>query len=137
MKWLVDTNVVSAASKRNPSRKLLQWLDRYADDSAISIVSLSEIAYGVAASPDEVTRQNLINWLVRLRAQFADAVLELDEATLVEWKKLIAELKGKNRTISCEDSLIAATARYHSLTIVTLNMRDFEVTDVACINPMD
>jgi predicted nucleic acid-binding protein len=41
---------------------------------------------------------------------------------------LFAELKVKNRTTPCEDSLIAAAARQHGLTIVFLKDKHFAQT---------
>jgi predicted nucleic acid-binding protein len=42
-------------------------------------------------------------------------------------------LKGKKLAVM--DSLIAATAHYHKLTLVTRNIDDFKMTPVKIINP--
>ncbi len=71
------------------------------------------------------------------RAQFAGATLPLEEAVLVRWKQLLAELKARNRTIACEDSLIAATALHYHHTILTGNTAHFAPTGASVLNPME
>src|SRR2546427_7125896 len=48
----------------------------------------------------------------RARSQFAGATEALTEPILVRWKELLADLKSRTRTMTCEDSLIAATALF-------------------------
>jgi hypothetical protein len=50
----------------------------------------------------------------------------MTEPLLVKWKESLAELKLKNRTMTCEDSLITATALFDGHTIATHNKRHFE-----------
>ena len=54
----------------------------------------------------------------------------------MRWKELLSELKAKNRTMTCEDSLIAATAFLHGHTVATHNKRHFESADVPLIDPL-
>ncbi len=135
MNWLLDTPIISEASKKNPSRRVMRWLERHADDCGISIVSLGEIRFGAETSPDDETKRNVQLFLAPIRSQFGDAILDIDEQTIVEWKNLIKDLKTQNRTITCEDSLIAATSRQHNLTIVTKNVRHFHPTGLKVFNP--
>ena len=72
-----------------------------------------------------------------MRGQFAGATLPLDEDVLVRWKKLLADLKSRNRTIACEDSLIAATALHFNLTILTSNTAHFAPAGVPVLNPTE
>ncbi len=44
-----------------------------------------------------------------------------------------AQLQG--RAIAIIDGLIAATAKYHGLTLVTRNVRDFNMWGIPLINP--
>ena len=48
----------------------------------------------------------------------------------------VKELKTKNRTMTCEDSLIAATALFHGHALVTLNHRHFEPAGITIIDPV-
>ena len=48
----------------------------------------------------------------------------------------LTELKTKNRTMTCEDSLITATALLHGHTVATHNKRHFEPAGVSVIDPL-
>jgi hypothetical protein len=60
---------------------------------------------------------------------------DLSEAVLVRWKKLLIELRRKNRAMTCEDSLIAATALHHGHIVATHNRRHFEPAGVQLVDP--
>ncbi len=70
-------------------------------------------------------------WLAaEIRRKLAPATEELTEPVLVRWKEPLAELKVKNRTMTCEDSLIAATALQQGHIVATHNKRHFEPSGV-------
>ena len=48
----------------------------------------------------------------------------------------LADLKVKNRMMTCEDSLIAATALFHGHTVATHNKRHFEPAGVQTVDPL-
>jgi predicted nucleic acid-binding protein len=50
---------------------------------------------------------------------------------------LLADLKLRNRTMTCEDSLIAATALYRGHTVATHNKRHFEPAGVSLVDPLE
>lgn len=70
-----------------------------------------------------------------VRRKLRPATEELTEPVLVRWKELLAELKRKNRTMTCEDSLIAATALYQGHTVATHNQRHFQPSGVKMVDP--
>ena len=49
---------------------------------------------------------------------------------------LLSLLKNKHRTMTCEDSLIAATALFHGHTVATHNIRHFEPAGVKILDPL-
>jgi toxin FitB len=55
--------------------------------------------------------------------------------TAGHWARLLAELQRRGLAMPIKDSLIAATALPHGLTVVTRNTRDFQRTGVALIDP--
>lgn len=69
------------------------------------------------------------------RASLAGATEPLDEPVLVRWKQLLSELKVKKRTMTCEDSLIAATALHDGHTVLTRNVSHFKPAGVVAMDP--
>jgi predicted nucleic acid-binding protein len=63
--------------------------------------------------------------------------LDFDAGAAREWAALLAELKRNGRAMPIKDSLIAATARQHRLTVVTRNTEDFTHTGVPVLNPFE
>lgn len=64
-------------------------------------------------------------------------VLDFDAATGTAWAQLLAELKHKGRAIPTKDSMLAATARQHKLTVAARNASDFIHAGVQVVNPFD
>ena len=56
-------------------------------------------------------------------------------ATGLRWAELLADLRARGRAMPIKDSLIAATALAHGLTLVTRNRRDFEAAGVSLLDP--
>ena len=121
--------------KRVP-RKLAAWVQNNEADIFLSVVSMAELQFGLDRAP-ATHRASLSAWLANIRHTLAPATEELTEPVLVRWKELLAELKVKNRTMTSEDSLIAATALYHGHVVVTHNKRHFEPAGVRLFDPLD
>ena len=135
MSVLLDTDLLSLLERKRVPAKLAAWLEENDDALFVSVVSFAELRHGLNQAP-ETHRANLAAWLEETRRRFAPATEPLTEQVLVRWKKLLSELKAKNRTMTCEDSLIAATALFHGHTVATHNKRHFEPAGVAVIDPL-
>jgi len=135
MSILLDTDLLSMAGKKNAPRKLLTWFEENESDIFLSVVTFAELQFGLENAP-ATHKPEIAAWLADTRQKFAHATEDLSEGVLVRWKKLIHDLKSKNRTMTCEDSLIAATALFHNHTVATHNRRHFEPSGVALIDPI-
>lgn len=135
MSYLIDTDLLSFLRRKGRSRKLERFVAEREADIFVSVVTWAELEHGVTLAPAEF-QADLRPWIASLRHRFAAATEPLDEPTLVRWKQLLAELKAKNRTVSCEDSLIAATALRSNHTILTGNTSHFALTGAATLNPL-
>jgi predicted nucleic acid-binding protein len=78
----------------------------------------------------------LVAWLAATQRAFDATTEPLSEPVLVRWKQLLEDLKRANRTMTCKDSLIAATALFHGHTVATQNTRHFEVEGGLVVNPL-
>ena len=135
MSFLIDTDLLSMLERRRVPPKLATWVQQNEAEIFLSVVSFAEIQFGLDHAP--ATHQaSLAAWLAETRRKFAPATEELTEPVLVRWKELLADLKSRNRTVMCEDSLIAATALFHGHTVATHNKRHFEPTGVQIIDPL-
>jgi predicted nucleic acid-binding protein len=68
---------------------------------------------------------------------FANPVFDVDEDVLLTWSLLAHRGRRAGRTYSQEDLLLAATAIFYDLILVTRNTRDFTDLPVQLINPWE
>ncbi len=134
MKYLLDTNVLCEATARHPEATVLAWIESHADECFLSSVSLGEIWKGPHRLPEGKRKRALVHWADGLESDFAEQILGLDTMTLKSWGKLYAKHEAKGFNMDVMDSLIAATALVHQLTVVTRNIADFP-SDVKTFNP--
>ena len=135
MSFLIDTDVLSLLERKQVPPKLASWILDHEGDIFLSVVTLAELQFGLERAP--VThRPSLAAWLAEIRRKLAPATEDLTEPMLVRWKELLADLKARNRTLTCEDSLIAATALFHGHTVATRNRRHFEAAGVPTVDPL-
>ncbi len=125
MSYLLDTDIVSAYNKRTMPHRLRAWLTVNEGDSFISLVSIAEMRFGLPGIEHQ-DHPVLSERIAQTEILFIESLEGLDVDTLVEWKKLLGHLKSINRTMTCEDSLLAATAISKGHTLATANMRHFE-----------
>ncbi len=135
MKYLVDADVLSEPTKPAPDPRVLDWLRKNERDLIVSAIILGELEYGILLLPAGKRRTRLQEWFAKGAKQLN--VVEFDAATATVWAKLLAELKRKGRAMPIKDSLIAASARQHDLSIATRNTTDFRHAGVKLVNPFD
>lgn len=133
MKYLVDANVLSETTKPNPDADVVQWLRDHEAELAANPIILGEIEYGILLLPAGKKRTRLKQWLSqgvqRLR------IVELDAGTASTWAALLSRLSRRGLAMPIKDSLIAASALQHGLTVATRNIADFSNAEVAVVNP--
>ena len=135
MSFLVDTDLLSLLERKRVPPKLATWIQDNEADVFLSVVSFAELQFGLDRAP-ATHKASLAAWLADLRRELAPATEELTEPVLVRWKALLADLKVKNRTMTCADSLVAATALFHGHTVATRNTRHFEPAGVQTVDPL-
>lgn len=135
MKFLVDANVLSEPTRPEPDDKVVAWLSRHEADIAVDPIVLGEIRYGILLLPSGKRRKRLERWFDR-GVQLVHC-LPWDAPTGLRWARLLAALRASGTAMPIKDSMIAATALVHGLTVVTRNVGDFAKAQVPVVNPFD
>lgn len=137
MNFLLDTNVLSEPMKARPNAGLLAWLAEADEDSVfISVVTITELRYGIERLATGRRRDRLDGWLRKdLRARFQGRILPVDLEIADTCGRLVARSESLGRPIEPRDAFIAATAEVHALTLVTRNASDFEATVRTIVSP--
>lgn len=133
--YLLDTNVVSEARKRNGSSQVKDWISAtHGPTLHLSSLTVGEIRCGVerCRRRDPVQATSLERWLHDLHRQFGDRIAPVTSEVAEEWGRLNAI-----RPLPTADALIAATARVNGWTLVSRNVKDFDGTGVSVVNPFD
>jgi len=131
--YLVDANVLSEPTKPAPQAKVVEWLRQNERELTIDPIILGEVRFGIHLLPAGRRRQRLEHWFQKGVNNIV--CLPWDAAVGLRWAKLLAELRQSGQTIPIKDSLIAATALVHGLTVVTRNTADFQKAGVKIVNP--
>ena len=128
-RFLLDTCIISNATKPTPSDTLLAWMAEQADeDLFLSALTVAEIRRGILEKSPGKKRRDLERWFAGLEgpaALFAGRVLPFDEQAALIWARLMAEGTAKGRPRSPFDIRIAATAEANDGVVATENERDF------------
>lgn len=135
MRFLADSNVLSEPTKPEPDGRVLAWLRQNERSLAVNPIILGEMEYGILLLPDGAKRRKLEEWFAAGRERMV--ILDFDKASATAWAKLLAGLKRSGRSMPIKDSLIAATALAHDLTVATRNISDFRHAGVRLINPFE
>lgn len=133
MRFLVDANVLSEPTKPEPNENVVAWLTAHERDIAVDPIVIGELRFGILLLPKGKRRTALEGWF-ETGIQRLECVA-WDADTGLRWAELLARLRSTGRAMPIKDSLIAATALVHDLTVVTRNRADFEKAGVAVLDP--
>lgn len=136
MRYLLDTNVVSALRVRGRNPVVEAWASPIpVADQFVAALTIAEIERGVAARErtDRVQGEVLRRW-------FEDRVLPAFAGRVLAFDLPAARILGSYRVpehAPLDDALIAAVAQANDLTVATRNTRHFEPLGVRCMDPWD
>ncbi|MDB6057745.1 MAG: recombinase [Verrucomicrobiales bacterium] len=133
MSYLLDTNVISESTRPNPDRRVVEFLAQ--GDLFISAVTIYAIYEGILDRDYGRKKVQLNRWFEKLRSEWRDSILPVDEPVAVKWAEIVQRLKQNSRIIDTEDIIVAATAAAHGLVVATRNIQHFEHTGVEVHNP--
>jgi len=136
LKFLLDTNVLSELRKGIKANPLVRkwWSETNSMDVCVSVMVLGEIRQGVERlknrNPEKA--QEIERWLESIPRTMGTRLLGVNHRVADVWGKM-----GVKRTLPLVDSLLAATAVAHDLTLVTRNTKDIADTGARYLNPFE
>lgn len=103
-----------------------------AEEIYLSVLTLGEIRRGIEnlRRRDQPAATGLETWLAELVAAYSGRCLPIDQEIADAWGRF-----GVPSQLPVIDSLLAATALIHGLTLVTRNLKDVKRSGVDCLNP--
>ena len=135
MKYLVDANVLSEPTKLVRVQRVVDWLNANDTELAASAVVMGELWRGVDALAEGRKKQELAAWLAKVCARVP--VFDWTLETALVWAEMVNHVKRSGYTVGIMDTMIAATAKLHGLTVATRNVADFRRCGVPVINPFE
>src|SRR5579863_804649 len=120
MRYMLDTDICSFVMKRSHPALSRRLEKLPVGDVCISVITKSELLYGVEVSPrrqqDEAALNAFLSYI---------EVLDFPDQASTHHAQIRARLKKSGTMIGSNDLLIAAHARSLGLTLVTHNTREF------------
>lgn len=136
MSYLVDTNVISELRKgdRCNGNVSIWWSSVDDDDIFLSVLTIGEIRKGIEniRLRDQRAAFSIQRWLRKLTASYGSRIIPVGAEVADEWGRL-----NVPDPLPVIDSLLAATAKVHHLTLVSRNIRDVERTGALLLNPFE
>lgn len=137
MSFLLDTTVVSEWVKPRPNTGVVSWLAAIDEDQAcLSVVTITELRYGIERLPAGARRKRVDDWLERdLLARFDARILPIDFIVANQCGRLVARSESLGQPMEPRDAFIGATAEAYGLTLVTRNTSHFQPALKAVFSP--
>jgi predicted nucleic acid-binding protein len=131
--FLLDTNALSELEKLSPNSGFINWFQTIDENTLyISVLTIAEFWEGIARLPQSRKRRELEVVFDLMPTRFSGRILPVDYRIAVRY----AEIQANSREpLPIFDTLIAATALVHRLTVITRNTKDLGRSGATVLDP--
>lgn len=119
-RYMLDTDTCSYIMKRSHDRLLRRLAKVAIGDVCISVITKSELMFGVEVSPNRAKDEAALVAFLRYVE-----VLDFPDQAASHYAQIRADLKARGAMIGANDLFISAHARSLGLTLVTNNTGEF------------
>jgi toxin FitB len=136
LRVLLDTCVLAELRQPDGTAAVKSAVAQLLDENLfLSVLTIGEIAKGIALLAPGRKRQSLEAWLTGLETEYGDRILAIDSDTARLWGELTARAQHTGIAIPAVDGLLAATALRHGLHVMTRNTRHFQASGALVLDP--
>ncbi|WP_018237556.1 type II toxin-antitoxin system VapC family toxin [Ensifer sp. BR816] len=141
--YLLDTNAISmfSPSRATATPEFADWLEEQEQVSAVylSAVTVHELEKGLRlleARGARAKAAGIALFLQGLIAGYGDRILPVDADVAREGGKLEARAIAAGHNPGASDAMIAGTASFHRLTVITANLKHFHPFGIKVKSPV-
>jgi tRNA(fMet)-specific endonuclease VapC len=120
-RYMLDTDTCSYIMRRSPDAVIKRLAKVPVSDVCISVISKSELMFGVEVSPKRRQDEAALACFLRYVE-----VLDFPDEAALHYARIRAALKARGTMIGANDLFIAAHALSLGLTLITNNTRAFK-----------
>src|SRR5258705_357512 len=112
MNYLFDTNVISELISKQPTQKVVDWIDGLDPNTVyLSVITIGEIRKGIEKLAPSQRRITLTDWLTHdLLVRFDGRIAAITTDVMLIWGELTGRMESAGHPIAAIDLLIAAIA---------------------------
>ena len=125
VRYLLDTNIISEPARPEPNPRVIQQLQRYGHEAAITSITWHELLYGLERMPKGRKRNYVADFITQV-VRPAFSILPYEESAAHWHARERARLESIGRTAGFADGQIASIAVTTNLILVTRNLKDFD-----------
>jgi predicted nucleic acid-binding protein len=133
---ILDTNVLSALTRRIPDASVVAWLDQQPRTSIwTTSVTIFEIRFGLQIMPAGKRKTTLTTALEEIFSKINHRIASFDAAAAQRAADLTAIRHRKGRPVALRDTMIAGIVLTHNATLATGNTAHFADLAARIVNP--
>lgn len=135
---LLDTNVVSEATKPESHPTVRAWLDsQVAETLFLPSVTVAELLFGIGALHNGKRKNMLATRIDGLLEVFAGRILPFDTRAARRYADLAVKARAGGKGFPTPDGYIAAIAAAHGFAVASRDTSAFKAAGLTVINPWE